>query len=158
VRQHCHLTERHACRLLFQWRGTQRYRPILRSGEDALTRAIVLLASRCGRYGYRRVTVRLRAGGWALGKDWDECLNGEKFYSLREAQVVIERWRIHCYTCRPHSSRGYRPPQPGQSTHHHPVQSRSSQPQPIPIYDLVQNIGPASSTPFLSSSRMEARA
>ena len=28
------------------------------------------------------------------GKLRDECLNGEIFYSLREAQIVIEQWRI----------------------------------------------------------------
>ena len=42
----------------------------------------------------------------------DECLNGEIFYSLREAQVVIEKWRIHYNTKRPHSALGYRPPAP----------------------------------------------
>ena len=42
----------------------------------------------------------------------DECLNGEIFYSLREAQVVIEKWRIHYNTKRPHSSLGYGPPAP----------------------------------------------
>jgi hypothetical protein len=28
------------------------------------------------------------------GKLRDECLNGEIFYSLKEAQVVIEQWRV----------------------------------------------------------------
>jgi transposase InsO family protein len=42
----------------------------------------------------------------------DECLNGENFYSLREAQVVIEQWRVHYNTKRPHSALGYRPPAP----------------------------------------------
>ena len=46
------------------------------------------------------------------GKLRDECLNGEIFYSLREAQVVIEQWRIHYNTKRPHSALGYRPPAP----------------------------------------------
>jgi transposase InsO family protein len=46
------------------------------------------------------------------GKLRDECLNGEIFYSLREAQVVIEKWRIHYNTKRPHSALGYRPPAP----------------------------------------------
>jgi len=46
------------------------------------------------------------------GKLRDECLNGEIFYSLKEAQAVIENWRIHCNTKRPHSSLGYRPPAP----------------------------------------------
>jgi len=46
------------------------------------------------------------------GKLRDECLNGELFYSLKEAQVVIEQWRVQYNTCRPHYSLGYRPPAP----------------------------------------------
>jgi putative transposase len=46
------------------------------------------------------------------GKLRDELLNGEVFYSLKEAQVVIEQWRRHYNTVRPHSSLGYRPPAP----------------------------------------------
>jgi putative transposase len=42
----------------------------------------------------------------------DELLNREIFYSLREAQVIIEGWRKHYNTKRPHSALGYRPPAP----------------------------------------------
>ncbi len=42
----------------------------------------------------------------------DELLNGEVFYSLKEAQIVIEEWRKHYNTVRPHSALGYRPPAP----------------------------------------------
>jgi len=42
----------------------------------------------------------------------DELLNGEIFYSLKEAQIVIEQWRNRSNTVRPHSSLGYRPPAP----------------------------------------------
>lgn len=42
----------------------------------------------------------------------DELLNGEIFYSLAEARVIIETWRVHYNTVRPHSSLGYRPPAP----------------------------------------------
>ncbi|MFY0312926.1 IS3 family transposase [Leisingera sp. D0M16] len=42
----------------------------------------------------------------------DELLNGEIFYSLREAQILIEKWRKHYNTKRPHSALGYRPPAP----------------------------------------------
>ena len=253
-----HLSERTACRIVGQPRGTQRYVPTLKPDEDALTRNIVYLASEYGRYGYRRVTALLNDVGIEVGKDrvqriwrreglkvpkkqpkrarlwlndgscirlrpeypnhvwsfdfvetqthdgrrvrlmtlideftrkclairvarrinalgvietladamlfegtptyirsdngpemvakvlrewltglgtrnlyiepgspWengycesfngklrDECLNGEIFYSLREAQVVIEKWRNHYNTKRPHSSLGYRPPAP----------------------------------------------
>jgi transposase InsO family protein len=42
----------------------------------------------------------------------DELLKGEIFYTLREAQIVIESWRRHYNTVRPHSSLGYKPPAP----------------------------------------------
>ena len=45
------LSERHACRIVDQHRGTQRYVPTVPADEDALTRAIVALASEYGRYG-----------------------------------------------------------------------------------------------------------
>ena len=258
ARQAYGLSERHACRLLGQWRGTQRYLLIQRTDEEALTQAILALATKYGRYGYRRITALLRDAGWAVGKDrveriwrreglkvpqkqpkrgrlwwndgscvrlrperanhvwsydfvsamthdgrtlrlltlideytreclairvarrlgsfevietladvmlfrgmpehlrsdngpefiakelrkwlanlgtgtlyiepgspWengycesfngklrDECLNGEIFYSLKEAQIVIEQWRVEYNTLRPHSALGYRPPAP----------------------------------------------
>jgi putative transposase len=271
ARQQYGLTERHACRLLEQWRGTQRYQPIQRNDEDALTRNIIELASKYGCYGYRRITALLRNAGWRVGKDrvqciwrreglkvpakqrprgrlwledgscvrlrperanhvwsydfvsamthegrtlriltlideytreclalrvarrlnslemidtladvmlgrgipehirsdngpefiahelqkwlanvgtrtlyiergspWengycesfngklrDECLNGEIFYSLKEAQILIEQWRVEYNTLRPHSSLGYRPPAP---LAYSPTINRSPQP------------------------------
>jgi putative transposase len=256
AREKYEVSERHACRLLGQWRRTQRYAAIHRIDEAALTRAIVELASEYGRYGYRRITALLQRDGWQVGKDrvqriwrreglkvpqkqrprgrlwlndgscvrlrperanhdwsydfvsamthdgrtlrmltlideftreslairvarrlgryeviealadvmlfrgipenirsdngsefvarelrqwlakvgtlyiepgspWengycesfngklrDECLNGEIFYSLKEAQIVIEKWRVEYNTKRPHSALGYRPPAP----------------------------------------------
>ncbi len=46
------------------------------------------------------------------GKFRDELLNRELFYTLREAQVIIERWRRTYNHVRPHSALGYRPPAP----------------------------------------------
>jgi putative transposase len=46
------------------------------------------------------------------GKLRDELLDREIFYSLTEAKVLIEMWRRHYNTVRPHSSLGYRPPAP----------------------------------------------
>ena len=46
------------------------------------------------------------------GRFRDELLNGEIFYSLREAQIIIEEWRKHYNTKRPHSALGYRPTAP----------------------------------------------
>ena len=42
----------------------------------------------------------------------DELLDGEIFYSLKEARIVIESWRRHYNTVRPHESLGYKPPAP----------------------------------------------
>jgi len=42
----------------------------------------------------------------------DELLDGEIFYSLKEAQIVIESWRLHYNAVRPHASLGYRAPAP----------------------------------------------
>jgi predicted alpha/beta hydrolase len=42
--------------------------PTVPADEDALTRAIVALASEYGRYGYRRVTALLQAAGWQVGR------------------------------------------------------------------------------------------
>jgi putative transposase len=263
ARQQYPVSERHACRLLGQWRGTQRYRITQRDDEDLLTKAIIEMASRYGRYGYRRITIQLQEAGWRVGRDrveriwrreglkvpqkqkprgrlwlndgscvrlrpehenhvwsydfvsarthdgrtvrllniidehtrkcvairvarrlnsfdvietladamllhgipehirsdngsefiaiklrkwlsdvgaktlyiepgspWengycesfngklrDECLNGEIFYSLKEARIVIEQWRVHYNTRRPHSALGYRPPAPEAILH-----------------------------------------
>ena len=46
------------------------------------------------------------------GKMRDELLAGEIFYSITEAQVIIEQWRWHYNQIRPHSALGYKPPSP----------------------------------------------
>ncbi len=289
------VSERHACQLVNQPRGTQRYQPTQRNDEDALTRAIITLASQYGRYGYRRITIKLREAGWNIGKDrveriwrreglkipqkqkprgrlwlndgsrvrlrpehpnhvwsydfvstfthdgrtvrmlnlideytreclaihvrrrinstnvievlaqamieqgipayirsdngpefvaaelrkwlarigtgtlyiepgspWengycesfnsrlrDEFLNGEIFYSLREAQVLTERWRIYYNTERPHSSLGYRPPapracEPETSQGRGKVESK----EPFPLFHAPDCGGGQLSTPL----------
>jgi putative transposase len=258
VRSGIDVSERRACGVIGQPRATQRRRPIIGDDEEALTAAIIRLATTYGRYGYRRITALLRTEGWRVnlkrvyriwrreglkvpqkqpkrgrlwlsdgscirlrperpghvwcydfvqdqtqdgrafrmltvvdeftrqclaivtarklksddvlhcltelftihgppehirsdngseftakavhlwlgrigvqtlyiepGSPWengynesfnsklrDELLNGEIFTTLREAQVLIERWRRHYNTVRPHSSLGYRPPAP----------------------------------------------
>jgi len=42
----------------------------------------------------------------------DELLNGEIFYTLKEAQIIIEQWRRHYNTIRERSALGYHPPAP----------------------------------------------
>ena len=55
-----------------QPRGTQCYVPTQRQDEDRLRRSIVALASKYGRYGYRRITALLNQASWKVGKD-REC-------------------------------------------------------------------------------------
>jgi transposase InsO family protein len=63
------MSERRACQLADQPRGTQRYQPTQREDEDRLTQAIITLASQYGRYGYRRITALLQRAGWQVGND-----------------------------------------------------------------------------------------
>jgi len=63
------MSERRACQLVNQPRGTQRYQPTQREDQDRLTQAIIELASQYGRYGYRRITALLRRADWHVGKD-----------------------------------------------------------------------------------------
>ena len=60
------VSERFACRVLGQHRSTQRKTPKGRPDEEALTTDIIRLASRYGRYGYRRITAMLRSEGWTV--------------------------------------------------------------------------------------------
>lgn len=59
-------SERRACRVLGQHRSVQRHQPKPRADEKLLTENIAELASRYGRYGYRRVTALLNLSGWRV--------------------------------------------------------------------------------------------
>ena len=71
-----------------------------------------------GRVGVRTLFIE-RGSPWENGynesfngKLRDELLDREIFCSLQEAEVLIERWRRHYNTEKPHSALGYRPPAP----------------------------------------------
>jgi putative transposase len=65
------------------------------------------------------------------GKLRDELLNVEIFNALQEAQVLIENWRRHYNTVRPHSALGYRPPTP-EIIVPAPAAWPAAQPRPAP--------------------------
>ncbi len=65
------------------------------------------------------------------GRLRDELLSGEVFYTLKEAQVLIEDWRHHYNHIRPHSALGYRPPAPRAQV--------SPQPSAVPLKILTLN-------------------
>ena len=93
------MSERRACRLVNQPRGTQRYQLTQREDEDALTQAIVELASQYGRYGYRRITALLQAR-WLAG--WQgpggAHLASRRAEGSAEAEAaraaVVQRWIV----------------------------------------------------------------
>ena len=60
------VSERKACRVLEQHRSTQRYDKRETNDEIILTERVIELASKYGRYGYRRVTALLRNEGWIV--------------------------------------------------------------------------------------------
>ena len=63
---HARVSERRACRVLSQPRSTQRRQRTIPHDEPRLVRRLIQFASDYGRYGYRRVTVLLRAEGWKV--------------------------------------------------------------------------------------------
>ena len=93
IREKYGLSERHTCRIVGQYRGTQRYVPTVPADEDALPGAIIALASEYGRYGYRRVTALPQAAGWEVGKDRVQRI------WLREGLKVRQRHRPRIRRC-----------------------------------------------------------
>jgi transposase InsO family protein len=62
-----HISQRRACEVLGQARSTQRRSPDTSAEEKQLTRDIIDLATRFGRYGYRRITAMLNNDkGWQV--------------------------------------------------------------------------------------------
>lgn len=77
-----------------------------------------MVRNRVGKVGVRTPYIQ-RGSPWENGlvesfngQLRDELLKGEIFYTLREAEVLVKRWRKHYNTTRPHSSLVYKPPMP----------------------------------------------
>jgi transposase InsO family protein len=81
------------------------------------------------------------------GRLRDELLNGETFYTLKEAQVIMEQWRHHYNHIRPHTSLGYKPPAPmtrikeGAFAYAPPPSFMPSHPQKIHLKGGLNNGG-----------------
>jgi putative transposase len=93
------VSEREACRVLRQWRGTQRYVPLYRADEDGLTRNIIALASEYGRYGCRRITALLKARGWIIGKDRVQRIWRREGLKVPQKQRARARLWLNDGTC-----------------------------------------------------------
>ena len=107
------VSERRACRVLGQVRSTQQYRAKVPLQDTAL-----VVREWLERIGVK--TLFIEPGSpWENGylesfngKLRDELLNGGIFYTLKEAQSLVQGWRREYNQVRPHSSLGYRPPAP----------------------------------------------
>src|SRR5579872_190875 len=93
------VSERRACRVVRQWRGTQRYVPLRRTDEDQLTQAILALAAKYGRYGYRRITALLRSVGWSVGKDRVQRIWRREGLKVPQKQRARGRLWLHDGSC-----------------------------------------------------------
>ncbi len=76
------LSERRVCRAIEQPRSSQRYLPQIPDRDAPLTQQIVALATRYGRYGYRRITALLQAEGW-----WVNHKKVERIWRLEGLKV-----------------------------------------------------------------------
>ena len=66
VSESFHISQRRACRVLKQARSTQRRNLRTSCEEDRLVACIINLATKYGRYGYRRITALLKQEGWQV--------------------------------------------------------------------------------------------
>src|SRR5205814_1390498 len=66
VQQILGCSQREACRALGQSRGAFRKPVKRRDDEHSLTRDIIRLATKYGRYGYKRITSLLKVEGWRV--------------------------------------------------------------------------------------------
>ena len=86
------ISERRACGVIGQCRATQRRVLRPRDDEEALRAAIVTLATRYGRYGYRRITALLRRDGWRVNHERVERLWRQE--GLKVPQKQPKRGRL----------------------------------------------------------------
>ena len=99
VRERFWVSERRACRVIRIARSSQRYRVRSGDAEAPLTHRMVALATRYGRYGYRRITALLRQEGWRVNhKRVERIWRREGLESAaapaQTRAVVVERWVV----------------------------------------------------------------
>ena len=82
------VSERRACRVLRQYRSTQRHRTLTPQDEPRLVTRTLQLAGEYGRYGYRRITALLRREGWRV-------LHALMVHRIVEREVSrrVSQWR-----------------------------------------------------------------
>lgn len=93
------LSQRRACRALSVCRSSARYKPIKRADEDEITAKVIELASNYGRYGYRRITMLLRAGGLLINHKRVERIWREQGLKVPKKQPKKRRLWLNDGSC-----------------------------------------------------------
>lgn len=95
VQQVLGVSERRACRVIGQPRGTQRYARRQAEDEEQLRERVVYLASRFGRYGYRRVMALLQNEGWQVNHKRVERIWRQEGLKVPQQQPKRGRLWLH---------------------------------------------------------------
>ena len=93
------VSERRVCRALNQPRSTQRYRPKIRASEERLVEQMIDLATKYGRYGYRRITALLQRDGWEVNHKRVERLWRREGLKVPQKQPKRKRLWLNDGSC-----------------------------------------------------------
>jgi len=93
------VSERHACSALGVHRSGLHYPPKRVDDEEALSRDIIRLAQKYGRYGYRRITALLQAEGWRINHKRVERIWREQGLKVPKKQPKRKRLYLNDGSC-----------------------------------------------------------
>jgi len=99
VQERLSVSERKACKVLGQYRSVQRHQAKPREDEALLTQAVIFLATKYGRYGYRRITALLRQDGWRVNHKRVERIWRREGLKVPQKQPKRERLWFNDGSC-----------------------------------------------------------
>jgi len=99
VMEQLNVSERRVCRALSQPRSTQRYRSKTRASEERLVEQMIDLATKYGRYGYRRITALLQRDGWEVNHKRVERLWRREGLKVPQKQPKRKRLWLNDGSC-----------------------------------------------------------
>ena len=126
------VSERRVCRVLEQARATQRYQPQVRNDEGRLVEQIVALATRYGRFGYRRITALLLQVGWRVNHKRVERLWRQEGLKVPKRQPKRKRLWLNDGSCV-----RLRPERPKHVWSYDFVQDRTREGRPIRMLTII---------------------
>jgi putative transposase len=132
LRQTLVVSERRAWRALGQPRYSQRYAPQLSEAEERLTESIVSLATKHGRYGYRRITTLLQWEGWRVNHKRVERVWRQEGLKVPQRQARRGRLWLNDGSCI-----RLRPQHPGHVWSYNSVADRSHNGRPLRMLTVI---------------------